>query len=110
MGKTSLATAALHSPDIGAKYEQRVFVACDSATAPLELAALIGSHVGLKPGKDLTKPVLRYFSRGPPCLLILDTPWEPLGSRRRVEEFLSSLTDVEHLALIVSNCSESYHC
>jgi hypothetical protein len=84
MGKTSLATAALHNPDIGAKYEQRVFVACDSATSPLELAALIGSHVGLKPGKDLTKPVLQYFSRGPPCLLILDnleTPCLVVGLR-----------------------------
>ncbi|KAJ7084127.1 hypothetical protein C8R44DRAFT_991902, partial [Mycena epipterygia] len=55
MGKTSLARAALHNPDVAGKYELRVFVSCDSTTTSVELAALIGSHLGLKPGKDLTK-------------------------------------------------------
>ncbi|KAJ7633658.1 hypothetical protein DFH06DRAFT_1004159, partial [Mycena polygramma] len=105
MGKTSLARAALHHPDIAAKYQRRVFVECDSATTRLELAALIGSHIGLHPGKDLTKPVVKYFTTEGPCLLILDnleTPWEPPHSRSGVEEFLSLLTDVMHLALIIT--------
>ena len=105
MGKTSLAKAALHHPDIVAKYQHRFFVATDSATTSIELAAIIGSHLGLKPGKDLTKPVVHYFSSSPPCLLILDnleTVWDPIESRSKVEEFLSVLTDITHLALIVS--------
>ncbi|KAJ7123640.1 hypothetical protein C8R44DRAFT_784133 [Mycena epipterygia] len=105
MGKTSLAKAALHHPNTTAKYEHRFFVACDSATTSIELADLVGSHLGLKPQKDLTKPVVQYFAKGPPSLLILDnleTPWEPVESRRGVEEFLSLLTDVLHLALIVT--------
>ncbi|KAJ7452619.1 P-loop containing nucleoside triphosphate hydrolase protein, partial [Mycena latifolia] len=105
MGKTSLAKAALHHPDVAAKYENRFFVPCDSVANGIEMAASIGAHMGLKPGKDLTKPVIRYLSRKPNCLLILDnleTTWEPLGSRPGVEEFLSLLTDIHHLALIIT--------
>ncbi|KAJ6517812.1 P-loop containing nucleoside triphosphate hydrolase protein, partial [Mycena vulgaris] len=105
MGKTSLAKAALHHPEIAAKYQSRLFVACDSATTMIELAALIGSHIGLKPGKDLTKSVICYFSNNPACLLILDnleTVWEPLDTRSKVEEFLSLLTDITHLGLVIT--------
>ncbi|KAJ7131092.1 hypothetical protein C8R44DRAFT_904130 [Mycena epipterygia] len=105
IGKTSLARAALHHPDVAAKYEHRFFVAADSATTSIELAALVGSHLGLKPGKDLTKAVIQFLSTTPSCLLVLDnleTPWEPLGSRGGVEEFLSLLTDIPHLALIIT--------
>ncbi|KAJ7112261.1 hypothetical protein C8R44DRAFT_932850 [Mycena epipterygia] len=105
IGKTSLARTALHHPDVAAKYEHRFFVATDSATTSIELAALIGSHLGLKPGKDLTKVVVQFISTGPPCLLVLDnleTPWEPLEARGGVEEFLSLLTGIPHLALIIT--------
>jgi hypothetical protein len=105
MGKTSLAKAALHHPEITAKYEHRLFVPCHSATTSVEMAAIIGSHVGLKPGKDLKKPVIRYLSEKPACLLVLDnleTAWEPLASRSAVEKFLSLLTDISHLTLMVS--------
>ena len=87
------------------KYEHRFFVSCEAATTSLEITALIGAHLGLKPGKDLTKLVLRYFSGKPTSLLTLDnleTTWEPLESRRGVEELLSLLTDIPHLALMVS--------
>ncbi|KAJ7823183.1 hypothetical protein B0H13DRAFT_2446361 [Mycena leptocephala] len=69
----------------------------------VELAALIGTHLGLKPGKDLTHPVIQHFSSSPPSLLILDnleTLWEPVESQANIEEFLSLLTGVEHLALV----------
>ncbi|KAJ7495104.1 P-loop containing nucleoside triphosphate hydrolase protein, partial [Mycena latifolia] len=105
IGKTSLAKAALHHPDISAKYETKLFVACDSATTSIELAALVGSDIGLKPGRDLTQPVVQHFAQGPPSLLVLDnleTPWEKIESRGGVEEFLSLLTDVKHLALIIT--------
>ncbi|KAJ7105682.1 hypothetical protein C8R44DRAFT_806652 [Mycena epipterygia] len=105
MGKTSLANAVLHDLKITEKYQSRFFVACDSATNSIELAALIGSHLGLKPGKDLTKAVVHYFSSNPPCLLVLDnmeTPWEPVDSRPRVEAFLALLAAIPHLALIIT--------
>ncbi|KAJ7737687.1 hypothetical protein B0H16DRAFT_102522 [Mycena metata] len=106
MGKTSLARAALHHPDTCAKFQHRFFVSAEPATTVIELAALVGLHLGLEPGQDLTKPVVQHFTQQPsPCLLVLDnleTPWEPIQSRGRVEDFLSLLTDVNHLALMIT--------
>ncbi|KAJ7160544.1 P-loop containing nucleoside triphosphate hydrolase protein, partial [Mycena crocata] len=107
MGKTTLARAVLHHPEILRRFEQeRVFVACDPASTKAELAALIGAHLGLKPGKDMTTAVVHHFSsNSASCLLILDnleTLWEPTESRGNIEEFLSLLTDIHHLALIVT--------
>ena len=111
MGKTSLSRAVLHHPEMTSRYEQhRLFVPCDTVSTSIQLADLIGAHIGLKPRKDLTRAVLHHFSSGPPTLLILDnleSIWEPAESRPDVERFLSHLTDVEHLALIVS--TESMH-
>jgi hypothetical protein len=104
MGKTSLAKAVLHHPDTIAMFQDRFFLSAESATTSIELAALIGLYIGLKPGTDLTRPVVQYLSQKPSCLLILDnleTVWEPIQSRGRIEEFLSLLTEVKHLALLV---------
>ncbi|KAJ7309488.1 hypothetical protein DFH08DRAFT_823428 [Mycena albidolilacea] len=84
MGKTSLARA-VHHPDTSAKFEDRLFVIAESATTSIELAALIGLHVGLNPG---------------PISYNLWFLWEPIQSRGGIEEFLAILTAVEHLALI----------
>ncbi|KAJ6495471.1 P-loop containing nucleoside triphosphate hydrolase protein [Mycena sanguinolenta] len=105
MGKTSLARAILHKPETSAKFEEKYFVSTEAATTSIELAALIGLHIGLNPGKDLTKLVIQFFSRKPSCLLILDnleTVWESFQSRGEVEEFLSLLTDIQHLGLIIT--------
>jgi Cdc6-like AAA superfamily ATPase len=105
MGKTTLARAIIHHTEITARYSQhRFFIACDTATTQVELAAVIGAHLGLKPEKDLTRLVIQHFTKSPPSLLVLDnleTLWEPTQSRGNIEEFLSLLTDVDHLALVV---------
>ncbi|KAJ7880838.1 hypothetical protein B0H13DRAFT_1630276 [Mycena leptocephala] len=72
MGKTSLARAVLHHQAIADQFEHRYFDSAESATSTVELTALIGLHLGIKSGKDLTKPVVQYFSMKPACLLILD--------------------------------------
>ncbi|KAJ7016354.1 P-loop containing nucleoside triphosphate hydrolase protein [Mycena alexandri] len=106
MGKTSLARIVVHHEEITTKYHgNRFFVTCDTASSKPELAGLIGAHLGLKPGKDLTRSVLQYFSSSPPALLILDnleTVWEPTKSRKEIEEFLSLLTDINSLALVIT--------
>ncbi|KAJ7913356.1 P-loop containing nucleoside triphosphate hydrolase protein, partial [Mycena leptocephala] len=106
MGKTSLARAVIHHTVIIKRYNQhRFFVACESAASQVDLAALIGAHVGLKPGKDLTHPVIQCFSSISNSLLILDnfeTLWEPVESRGKIEEFLSLLTGVDHLTLVIT--------
>ncbi|KAJ7779651.1 P-loop containing nucleoside triphosphate hydrolase protein, partial [Mycena metata] len=106
MGKTSLAMTVVHHEEVTTKYHgNRFFVTCDAASSKTELAGLIGAHLGLKPGKDLTRAVLRHFSSSPPSLLILDnleTVWEPTKSRQEIEEFLSLLTDINSLALLIT--------
>jgi Cdc6-like AAA superfamily ATPase len=105
MGKTTIARAVVHHPQITRKYaQQRYFVMCDSVSTAVGLAALLVSCLELKAGKNLTEQVVHHFVSSPPSLLILDnleTLWEPLSSRGDIEEFLSRLTDVQHLALIV---------
>ncbi|KAJ7149584.1 P-loop containing nucleoside triphosphate hydrolase protein, partial [Mycena filopes] len=106
MGKTSLARAALHHSDTCSRFQARFFVSAEPTTTAVELAALVGLHLGLEPGPNLIKPVVWYFARQTsPCLLVVDnleTPWEPMQSRSGVEEFISLLADVNHLALIIT--------
>ncbi|KAJ7181062.1 hypothetical protein C8R46DRAFT_941049 [Mycena filopes] len=106
MGKTSLAKAALHHSETCSKFQARFFVSAEAATTAVELAALIGLHLGQEPGPNPAKLVVQYFAQQTsPCILVLDnleTPWEPLQSRSAVEEFLSLLADVNQLALIIT--------
>ncbi|KAJ7457707.1 hypothetical protein FB451DRAFT_588367, partial [Mycena latifolia] len=106
IGKTSLARAILHHPEMSARYDQhRVFVPCDTASSTNQLAGLIAGHLGLKQGKNPTQSVVRHFACSPPSLLILDnleTIWEPTESRVEVEKLLALLADVDHLALIIT--------
>ncbi|KAJ7472748.1 hypothetical protein FB451DRAFT_1469730 [Mycena latifolia] len=105
MGKTSLAMAALHDPDITTKYPNRYFVSCDSAVTINDLVSMTASNLCLEPPSRLAKVVVHHLSSGPPCLLVLDnfeTPWEPVDGRAKVEEFLSLLSDVPHVALLIT--------
>ncbi|KAF8183075.1 P-loop containing nucleoside triphosphate hydrolase protein, partial [Mycena galopus ATCC 62051] len=105
MGKTSLARAILHHPQVTTRFGQhRFFVACDSVMSKNELVALVGSHLRLK-SVTHTRQLIQYFASSPPCLLVIDnleTLWEPIESRTMIEEFLSLLTGVHHLALIIT--------
>ncbi|KAJ7291634.1 P-loop containing nucleoside triphosphate hydrolase protein, partial [Mycena rebaudengoi] len=105
MGKTSLATVALHNQQVEAKYSHRYFVPCHPSPTCTELAATIADHIGLKKGSNMPKLVAHYFAHAPPSLLVLDnleTCWESQVSRSEVEEFLSLLTDVLHLGLMIT--------
>ncbi|KAJ7264388.1 hypothetical protein C8J57DRAFT_1069998, partial [Mycena rebaudengoi] len=105
MGKTSLAIAALHNPQVEAKYLHRYFVPCHSSPTSTELAVTIADHIGLEKGPNMAKKTVHHFTNAPPSLLALDnleTPWESISSRSEVEEFLSLLTDVPHLGLMIT--------
>ncbi|KAJ7128778.1 P-loop containing nucleoside triphosphate hydrolase protein [Mycena crocata] len=105
IGKTSLAKAALHHPSVVAKYPDRYFVSCDSCVTVEDLAFAIATCSGLELTGVLSKTIIPQLCRRSSCLMILDnfeTPWEPLSFRSTVEEFLSLLTDVEHVALVVT--------
>ncbi|KAJ7934842.1 P-loop containing nucleoside triphosphate hydrolase protein, partial [Mycena leptocephala] len=105
MGKTSLAAAALHDPQVEAKYSNRYFVPCHSTPTCTELVKAIADHIGVEKGSNLSKKVAHFFAHAPPSLLVLDnleTPWEPVSARSEVEEFLSLLSDVSHLGLMIT--------
>ncbi|KAJ7193837.1 P-loop containing nucleoside triphosphate hydrolase protein, partial [Mycena pura] len=107
MGKTSLSIVALHDPDVAKKFSNRYFVPCQSNATHSDLVLSIASHLGVAEGptSNLMQKVVRHLKDGPPALIILDnfeTPWEPMSSRAAVEEVLSLLTDIPHLALVIT--------
>ncbi|KAF8155263.1 hypothetical protein K438DRAFT_1987164 [Mycena galopus ATCC 62051] len=105
MGKTTLAMATLHHPTLVEKYSCRYFISCESANTCAELVTKIGLHLGLEPSHLLSKAIVQHLRQCASCVVVLDnfeTPWEPLESRRQVEEFLSLLADIPTLALLVT--------
>jgi CO dehydrogenase nickel-insertion accessory protein CooC1 len=105
MGKTTLATAALHHPVIMQKYPIQHFVSCESTNTSFELVSMLGSHLGFENSKQLSQIIVAHFRQCGPCLLVLDnfeTPWEPSESRSKVEDFLSALTEIPDLGLLAS--------
>jgi hypothetical protein len=104
MGKTTLAMAALHHPEVANKYQTRYFISCESAHTRDSLIAIIGSHLGLDTSSTSERAVVGMLSAGQPCLVILDnfeTPWEAAEGRDKVEEFLALLADIPQVALLV---------
>ncbi|KAJ7257690.1 hypothetical protein C8J57DRAFT_1647393 [Mycena rebaudengoi] len=104
MGKTSLAQAALHHVDVTAKYSERYFVPCHSSITPTDLVSAISFHIGFESAQS-SQVILQYFSSTQPTLLVLDnfeTTWEPISTRSNVEELLSLLAGVPHLALMIT--------
>ncbi|KAJ7242073.1 hypothetical protein C8J57DRAFT_1726465 [Mycena rebaudengoi] len=105
MGKTSLATAALHHPEVTSKYTKRLFVSCESAESTAALVVAIGSSLGLEGSKNTLSTILQTMKSDAPTLLVLDnleTPWEPSASRNGTEELLSKLTDLPNISLLVT--------
>ncbi|KAJ7018859.1 P-loop containing nucleoside triphosphate hydrolase protein, partial [Mycena alexandri] len=105
VGKTSLSVAALHCPAVMERYSHPHFVSCESVNTGVDLVSTISSHLGLEPSRQLSGDIIRHLTKAGPSLLLIDnleTPWEPLESRGGVEEFLSLLADVPHLAILVT--------
>ncbi|KAJ7488073.1 hypothetical protein FB451DRAFT_1081691 [Mycena latifolia] len=105
VGKTSLATAIMHHPDIAGKFAHRHFVLCDSAVNHGDLFSIVASHLQLEPSQSSPKDIVGHLCAAPATLLVLDnleTPWEPTSSRDQVEEFLALLTEIPDLSLLIT--------
>jgi predicted ATPase len=105
IGKTSLAQTALHHLEVIAKYSERHFIPCNSSLTCADLVSKISSHLGFKNDRASSREILQHFKCGQASLLVLDnleTTWESLLFRPEVENFLSLVTDIPHLALVVS--------
>ncbi|KAJ7257674.1 hypothetical protein C8J57DRAFT_1647360 [Mycena rebaudengoi] len=90
MGKTSLAQAVLHHVDIAAKYSERYFVPCHSSITNTDLVCAISAHIGFESAQS--SQVIFHF----------ETTWEPMSTCSKVEEFLSLLAGVPHLAPMIT--------
>ncbi|KAJ7452056.1 P-loop containing nucleoside triphosphate hydrolase protein, partial [Mycena galericulata] len=105
IGKTSLARSALHHPEVADRYRDRYFVSCDSAGTVEDLALAVATALGVELTGKLSTVIGKHLRTQPRCLLVLDnfeTPWEPSATRPQVEEFLSVLADLSHVALLVT--------
>ncbi|KAJ7270350.1 hypothetical protein C8J57DRAFT_1605314 [Mycena rebaudengoi] len=88
IGKTSLATAALHNRQVEAKYSPRYFVPCHSSPTC--------NDIGVEKGSNMAKKIAHHFAHAPLSLLVLDnleTPWETRSPHSEVE-------DAPHLGLM----------
>lgn len=104
IGKTALATSVLHHASVTAKFPLRYFVPCQPVLTAMELLSAVAVHIGVEEGPNLTKRIIGHFSEQPASLLVLDnfeSTWEPMPSRHAVEQFLSFLDDIPHLAIVV---------
>ncbi|KAJ6572131.1 hypothetical protein B0H19DRAFT_1256041 [Mycena capillaripes] len=105
MGKTTLAIAALHHPEILSEYDQRHFISCGSAFDNSQLLNIISTHLRLEPSKHLLRDVINHFVDCGSTLLVLDnfeTAWEQADGRAEVEETLSLLSEVSQLSLLIT--------
>ncbi|KAJ7900873.1 hypothetical protein B0H13DRAFT_1622166, partial [Mycena leptocephala] len=107
IGKTMLATAALHHPDIITKYPHRHFISCESITTSSQLINATAFHLGMQQSRPSSRAILkelRKSGRAPTLLLLdnLETVWEEKESRGGVEEFLSLLTDIPKCDLMIT--------
>ncbi|KAJ7282373.1 hypothetical protein C8J57DRAFT_1295223 [Mycena rebaudengoi] len=105
IGKTSLARAALHHPDVSAKFPHRYFLSCESAATVDDLMATVAATLDLEPSNKPLPGIIKCLSDKQTCLLVFDnfeTPWEPTESRAQVENFLALLADIPQLALLMT--------
>lgn len=106
IGKSSLALAALHHPDVMEEFgTRRFFITCDGTNSATSMISAIAAHFNLDQHDKPAQAVLRHFINLPgPAVLVLDnfeTPWEPPETREHVEDFLSLLSEFETLNLVV---------
>jgi tetratricopeptide (TPR) repeat protein len=105
MGKTTLALAAAHEPQIAKKFPRRFFVALDAATEPRAILTSVAQALGASAsGNDVS--VLGAISvcvENEPALVILDNSETPLTAGRDASiDYLKRLADVPGLTLVIT--------
>ena len=108
MGKTALALHILKHEAVKEKFRDKIyFVPCElfsdasSLIQGLVQALELSVTEGHSPYETLEKHLELCQD---PMLIVLDnfeTPWEPLEGRPQVEDFLSILSEIHHLDIIV---------
>lgn len=109
MGKTTLATGALHHPDIVKRYgDRRYFVACDAAEGMASAFRLLAEAFGITvPDEQSAQRALLnvLHGGGKPVLVVLDnfeSAWEAPVRRGDAEQVLQLLDSVDTLSILVT--------
>ncbi|KAJ7493135.1 hypothetical protein B0H11DRAFT_2007348 [Mycena galericulata] len=107
IGKSSLALAVLHHGDLVSRFgTHRYFISLESSTSAADMLAAIASFFGIEEGTKVSRAIVKHLDGlAMPCVLVLDNLedcWENPSSRRQVEDFLSLLSEIPHLQLVVT--------
>ncbi|KAJ7038809.1 P-loop containing nucleoside triphosphate hydrolase protein, partial [Mycena alexandri] len=107
IGKSSLALAALHHTDVVSHFgSQRYFISLESSTSASDMFSAIAAFLNIEETPKLSRDIVRYLSElAKPCVLVLDNLedcWEAPSSRSEIEDFLSLLSEIRLLKLIIT--------
>ncbi|KAF7343150.1 NB-ARC domain-containing protein [Mycena venus] len=107
IGKSSLALAVLHHREIQSHFgAYRHFISLESSSSASDMISSIAAFFGIEESPKLSKAIARYLADlATPCVIVLDNLedcWEAVSSRSDVEDFLSLLSEIPHLQLLVT--------
>ncbi|KAJ7048862.1 P-loop containing nucleoside triphosphate hydrolase protein, partial [Mycena amicta] len=108
MGKTSLSLSVIHHQSVEAFFGvHRYFIPLNGTSSAADMVAKIAGHFDIthqQPEKAVLRRLGEIGARAPVLVVLdnLEDCWEPSTSRAKVEDFLSLLTDVPQLHLVVT--------
>jgi tetratricopeptide (TPR) repeat protein len=105
IGKTTLAHAVLHDPEIERHFAQRRWhAALDTATSAEAMAIAIIRATGLDPANHRFESALAYMAEAPGLLVLdnLEAPFLPKDEKAATEALLAHLSQVPGLALLAT--------
>ncbi|KAJ7728898.1 hypothetical protein B0H16DRAFT_1587907 [Mycena metata] len=107
IGKSSLALALLHHPNVVSHFgSQRYFISLESSTSASDMFSAIAAFFNIEETPKLSRAIVRYlFDLAQPSVLVLDNLedcWEAPTSRSEIEDFLSLLSEIPDLQLMVT--------
>ena len=106
MGKTTLAVSTLHDPAVVEQYPSRYFISCEGIPSVSTLVGEIASALQIPPttrDENLINIILSSFHGSTIlCLDNFETIWDSEAMRLDAEEFLAHLSDLPHLAIMIT--------
>jgi len=107
MGKTTVALALLHNPQVILHYgTQRFFISCEALVDADAIIISLAQLLGLPISGDLLTAVVSCFTCGPRVILVLDnleTVWLAGGAPApAVDELLGRIAEIPTLSLVIT--------
>ncbi|HJQ37830.1 MAG TPA: tetratricopeptide repeat protein [Thermoanaerobaculia bacterium] len=103
LGKTTLTLTALHDGRVRERYgDAMYFIRCDAASSLDGLIGVLATELGVTGTQDPVRSIMAALGAKPGVLVLdnFETPWQSMPLE--VEDFLSSLSAMDSLQLIVT--------